>query len=376
MKTRVNKRRLLAATAILALAPMAIAQLQTEEDQSPPPPATADAEQASPSQDVRDKTTCTRQLGTVFQAIQAYRRDHKDIPNWLSDLVPKYLADTNALVCPITRRTGKMHSFEHLFDPKIKEAYLYEFCPLPMGYVWGGEQISMRAFKRRQMGLVGGEVPIVRCHLHSPVLNLAFSGRVYESGLNWEQNFTDLVDFSAWNPDRLFAETSRPAPVPARKPPPEPEEEPGAALLGKPAPAVNLPLLDGGEFDLAAHRDKDIVLLDFWASWCGPCRKAMPTLVEIAKEYADKHVRYVAVNLREQPAVIRKYLEREKLDIRVPLDKEGQVAKQYGVRGIPTMVVVDRQGLVRKVHVGSSPDLKQVLTRALDDLLAGKTPAN
>jgi cytochrome c biogenesis protein CcmG, thiol:disulfide interchange protein DsbE len=100
----------------------------------------------------------------------------------------------------------------------------------------------------------------------------------------------------------------------------------------------------------------------------------MPTLVDIARDYADKGVRYFAVNLREDPETIRRYLKQTRLDIVVPLDKEGSVAKQYGVRGIPTMVIVGTDGVVKKVHVGSSPSLKSELTRTLDELMAAKRP--
>jgi hypothetical protein len=61
------------------------------------------------------------------------------------------------------------------------------------------------------MGIVGGDVPIVRCHLHNPVLNLAFSGRIYESGADWESLFNDVVDFQAWSPDRLFSDLGAPS---------------------------------------------------------------------------------------------------------------------------------------------------------------------
>lgn len=147
-------------------------------------------------------------------------------------------------------------------------------------------------------------------------------------------------------------------------------------LTNKPAPEFQLPLLDGGQFDLKAQRGKSIVLLDFWATWCGPCRQAMPTLVEVARDYADKQVRYYAVNLREKPSVIKAYLEKEKLKIQVPLDEKGKIAEQYGVRGIPTMVIIDRAGVVRAVHVGASPDLKATLRRTLDELVAQKEPAS
>jgi thiol-disulfide isomerase/thioredoxin len=98
----------------------------------------------------------------------------------------------------------------------------------------------------------------------------------------------------------------------------------------------------------------------------------MPVLVEVAREYADKGVRYFAVNLREKPDVIRQYLKGAQLEIAIALDKDGSVAQKYGVHGIPTMVIVDKGGVVQKVHVGSSPNLKTELRRTLDDLLAGK----
>ena len=307
----------------------------------------------------------------MYQAIQAYRRDHKDVPNFLSDLVPKYISDPELLVCPVTKKTKRTHSVEHLKDPKIPTAYLYEFSPLPMGDIWGGGQVRMRDFKRRQMGLVGGEVPIVRCFLHDRVLNLAFDGRVYESGLNWEDNYADYVEPAAWRVENLFADSAHATP---RSPSPAAVESGPEDLAGKPAPEFNLTQLDGASFDLAAHQGKHIVLLDFWATWCGPCRAAMPTLVELARDYAEKGVRYFAVNLREDPETIRRYLKETRLDIVVPLDKEGSVAKTYGVRGIPTMVIVGTDGVVKTVHVGSSPSLKSELTRTLDELVAAKRP--
>jgi len=98
----------------------------------------------------------------------------------------------------------------------------------------------------------------------------------------------------------------------------------------------------------------------------------MPTLVEISRDYADKGVKYFAVNLQEEPAKIRDYLKQADMNIAVPLDKDGTCAKKYAVRGIPTMIIVGKDGKVKKVHVGSSPTLKSEITHALDDLVAAK----
>jgi thiol-disulfide isomerase/thioredoxin len=149
-------------------------------------------------------------------------------------------------------------------------------------------------------------------------------------------------------------------------------ERPEQALVGKPAPDFKLELLDGGEVELSKLKGKNVVLLDFWATWCGPCRQVMPALQEISEEYRSKGVRYLAVNLREEPAKIQEYLKSAKLKIEVPLDKDGQVAERYNVRGIPTMAIVDKKGIVREVHVGASANLKAELKKTLDAILAGK----
>ena len=140
-------------------------------------------------------------------------------------------------------------------------------------------------------------------------------------------------------------------------------------LVGKAAPNFKLDLLDGGQIELAQLKGKNVVLLDFWATWCGPCRQVMPALVEVAKEYESKGVLYLAVNLREDTGKIQAYLKQAGLKIQVPLDKDGSIAGLYKVRGIPTMAIVDKQGIVREVHVGSSPNLKAVLTKALDKIV-------
>jgi cytochrome c biogenesis protein CcmG, thiol:disulfide interchange protein DsbE len=141
-------------------------------------------------------------------------------------------------------------------------------------------------------------------------------------------------------------------------------------LVGKAAPDFKLPLLAGGDIELSKLEGENLVLLDFWATWCGPCRAVMPALLEISNEYKSKGVRYLAVNLREDPDKIRAYLKSANLDIEVPLDKTGKVAELYHVKGIPTMAIVDKKGIVREVHVGSSPNLKEELRKALDKILA------
>ncbi|MGD0261857.1 MAG: hypothetical protein ABSD29_18975 [Verrucomicrobiota bacterium] len=156
-----------------------------------------------PSTDKDESAACKKNLEKINAAIEAYRKDHHDVPNWLSDLVPKYLPDTNLLVCPVTTRTGQQSPFGVL-DPKIYSSYLYEFTPTPIPEVvkgaWPGPQMTMREWKRQQMKLVGPEVPLVRCLLHEPALNLSLGGKVYESPVFWELNFTNVAKLEAFSP--------------------------------------------------------------------------------------------------------------------------------------------------------------------------------
>ena len=142
---------------------------------------------------------------------------------------------------------------------------------------------------------------------------------------------------------------------------------------GTPAPAFTLDLLDGGEFDLAQQKEKNIVILDFWATWCGPCANAMPVLAQVAREYRSRGVRLYSVNLQENPQVIRLFLKRHRLNLDVALDRDGEVGKLYGADSIPETVVIGKDGRVQAVHVGFLPTLKSELTKELDTLLAGES---
>lgn len=172
-------------------------------------PAPAQSKQSDLA--LQEKEACIKNLKTIYQAVEAYRMDHKDLPNWLSDLVPNYLPDANVLICPVCRRTGKTED-PALADPKLPCSYLFEFCPVPIA----GNH-TRREWKRRQMGLVGSMVPIVRCRNHSTVLNVSFDGQIYESASSWELLFSNRLDVKDLSATRLFAHeaASKPEAAPA-----------------------------------------------------------------------------------------------------------------------------------------------------------------
>lgn len=150
------------------------------------------------------------------------------------------------------------------------------------------------------------------------------------------------------------------------------EEEPPHPLLGKPAPDFELAKRGGGKVDLAAYKGKDVVILDFWATWCGPCVRALPTIAKVAAKYRDRGVVFYAVDLEESPEDVAQFLKEQQLDIPVLFDSDNAVAKLYKVSGIPQTVLIGKDGTVQVVHVGLLPDLEKRLSGELDDLLAGK----
>jgi thiol-disulfide isomerase/thioredoxin len=136
---------------------------------------------------------------------------------------------------------------------------------------------------------------------------------------------------------------------------------------GMPAAAFSLVLLDGNgkKVSLAAHKGK-VVVLDFWATWCGPCRRWMPIVAKLEKETAGKNVHFYAVNVRESAATVRAYVRDQKVAVPVLLDSDGMVGTAYGASSIPLTVVVGKDGKIVRTLVGVHPeeDLRDALREA------------
>ena len=144
--------------------------------------------------------------------------------------------------------------------------------------------------------------------------------------------------------------------------------------VGFPGTPLSLVGADGSRFDPAMQKDK-IVVLDFWASWCGPCRASLPVVAQICKEYADKGIVFRAVNVKEDPETIRMFLAEESIDAAVVMDTEGTASAAYRVEAIPHTVIIGRDGIVQAVHVGAAEGMEAKLRKQLDALLEGKSLA-
>ncbi|HOE96403.1 MAG TPA: redoxin domain-containing protein [Candidatus Sumerlaeota bacterium] len=144
-------------------------------------------------------------------------------------------------------------------------------------------------------------------------------------------------------------------------------------LVGSEAPDFDLPLLDGGQVQLSSHEGSRIVILDFWATWCGPCRVAMPIIDKVSEEFAPQGVQLYAVNLRETPETIKGFLSGQEFAPTVLLDAEGTVSDRFGVQGIPTTFIIGKEGRVQAAYVGALPNLEQRLRRDLKKLTGGES---
>jgi thiol-disulfide isomerase/thioredoxin len=122
--------------------------------------------------------------------------------------------------------------------------------------------------------------------------------------------------------------------------------------VGQPAPAVSLPQLSGaGEVSLESLRGK-VVYVDFWASWCGPCRISFPVLEQLRDELGPDGFEVVAINVDEVEEDARQFLANTQVSYLVVRDGSGDTPTLFGVMGMPTGYLLDRKGVVREVHQG------------------------
>ena len=165
--------------------------------------------------------------------------------------------------------------------------------------------------------------------------------------------------------------------------------------LGKPAPDFTLTLLDGpGKTRTVTKADLagKVVLIDFWATWCGPCLMELPEIQKLVEHYkeAKKEVVIVALSEDDSPkeiseirTLVEKTLAEKKIKVdaapigRIGLDPSNSVGKAFDVEGYPTLVILDGKGVVQSAHVGYNPDaaepLHKTLATEIDALLEGKS---
>ncbi len=144
-----------------------------------------------------------------------------------------------------------------------------------------------------------------------------------------------------------------------------------SALEGQPAPDFKLKGLDGKEIQLASLKNQ-VIVLDFWATWCPPCVASLPDLNALYEQRKAKGLQAFAINLREELADVKAFVAEKKLTIPVLLDPDGAVGDAYGAQAIPQTVVIGKDGKVKKVFVGIPPGGEADIARAVDAAMGGK----
>ncbi len=148
---------------------------------------------------------------------------------------------------------------------------------------------------------------------------------------------------------------------------------PETVQVGEPAPDFNLTLMDGTAFQLSEQAGS-VVLIDFWATWCPPCVESLPYLQGLYEEFEDDEVVFVGVSL-DRPGSeqrVENMIERFGLTYLIGINEDGEIANEYGAVSIPTLIVVDAEGIVRHTKVGFSAAGMQEVRAMIRELADGE----
>ena len=393
---------------------------------------------------------CKQHLIEIGKAIQVYKKEHGDFPEWLSELHPKYLPDANILLCPADEDGGKTYFLINA-DPKMPMSYDYQFHP------------KYRVTKTEERLMYGDVLPFVRCRHHAnqpfECLNLSFSFKVYwssgvytpdemyetieeaietlEKGLQQqadnerffhvyrslahlyievgrEKDAEHLINRfkSVMKPNSLsdnfclgsmleitnqheevlkvFEKLEKRYPdnyrvheklariheelgnselaVEYRK-----KADPMSELVGKVVPDFSATDLDGKPISLQQYRGK-VILLDFWAVWCGPCISEMPNVKRVYNSYKDQGFDIIGVSLDTDKTRLHNYLKKNDIPWRQIFSGQkwkSPLARKYHIHSIPAPWLIARDGtLISRKARGAK--LEQLVVEALKDKTKNK----
>ena len=120
--------------------------------------------------------------------------------------------------------------------------------------------------------------------------------------------------------------------------------------IGKPAPDFTLPTIGGAATSFAQFRGTDKAIIFFWATWCPHRRRELGVLNQKKEELAQKGIKIALIDIGEDTDVVKQYLQKNKVDMMVFLDKDNAVAESYHLVGVPTFLFVDGKGIVRGIE--------------------------
>ncbi|PKG82579.1 TlpA family protein disulfide reductase [Colwellia sp. 75C3] len=141
-----------------------------------------------------------------------------------------------------------------------------------------------------------------------------------------------------------------------------------ALEIGQPAPDFTLKSMAGTNLKLTEQRGK-IIVINFWASWCGPCRKEMPVLQKFYDKYQELGVSVWGVNVEQENQAGRDFLADLNLSFPILFDASNTISAMYQVEAMPTTIIVDRDGLVRYAFKGYKPGYEKKYAKAIKKLI-------
>ncbi len=122
--------------------------------------------------------------------------------------------------------------------------------------------------------------------------------------------------------------------------------------------------------DLSQYKGKQAVYIDFWASWCGPCRQSFPWLNQMNSRYAEQGLKVIAVNVDSDRDDAIEFLAEHPANFQVIYDPKGTLAERFGIQGMPSAVLISREGEVVSQHIGFKKDRAEHYEQSIKQLLA------
>lgn len=159
--------------------------------------------------------------------------------------------------------------------------------------------------------------------------------------------------------DPQSSPTPAPEETPAIDPTPKPTPTLEAPERGKSAPNFQFNDAYGNSVSLVDFRGKAI-LLNFWATWCVPCRAEMPYIQDVYNTWSEHGLVVLAVNMRESPSKVKQFMQNHMLSFPVLLDTRGSVAEKYNIRYVPTTYFIDSSGVISYIKIGAFRSVAEV----------------
>jgi peroxiredoxin len=138
--------------------------------------------------------------------------------------------------------------------------------------------------------------------------------------------------------------------------------------IGKKAAEFSLPAVSGENLALQSLRGK-VVLLNFWATWCGPCREELPELARVQEKFRQRGFAVVTVTVDNDLENIRSFLKKYAVKLQALWDRRKKVAEAYAVEKMPSSYIIDRSGVIRFIHRGYRPEELKRIENEIDELL-------